>query len=94
MEHAGDNAVHLSVGSEMEASGDQGAAHAVILGPIARGIRGEGLNEACVEMLSRIYPLYRGTSSHVKYMRRLCDDDQVVQRLFVLVQGLRMSNTP
>ena len=38
MEHAGDNAVHLSVGSEMEASVDQGGAHAVILGPIARGI--------------------------------------------------------
>ena len=94
MENAGDNAVHLSVGSEMEASDGQGAAYAVILGSIARAIRGEGLNEPRVELLSRIYPLYRGTSSHVKYMRHLCDDDQVVQRLFVLVQSLRMSNTP
>ena len=40
MEHAGDNAVHLSIGSEMEASDDQGAAHAVILGPISGEFEG------------------------------------------------------
>ena len=51
MEHAGDNAVHLSVGAEMEAY--QAAADTVIPGPIAMGIQGggggggggEGLNE-------------------------------------------------
>ena len=42
MEHAGDNAVHLSVGAEMEAYDDQAVAHTVIQGPIARGIQGVG----------------------------------------------------
>ena len=40
MEHAGDNAVHLSVGAEMEAY--QAAADTVIPGPIAMGIQGGG----------------------------------------------------
>ena len=40
MEHAGDNAVHLSVGAEMEAYDDEAVAHTVIQGPIARGIQG------------------------------------------------------
>ena len=70
MEHAGDNAVHLSVGSEMEASDDQGAAHAVILGPIAWRIRGEGLKEPHVELLPPTFTPYTGIHHH---MSNTCD---------------------
>ena len=60
MEHAGDNAVHLSVGEEMEAYDDQGAVHTVIQGPIARVEGGGGcLNEPHFLIThTHINPLY------------------------------------
>ena len=75
MEHAGDNPMHLSVVAEMEAYVDKRAGHTVIQEPIARGIRGEGLNKTHVELLKSRFTPYTGLYRHTL---NTCDPSRMI----------------